>query len=126
MPRELVAIAPRQPVLREYEEPELLPNQVRVRSEFSAPKHGTELGLYRGTSASIRSRYDEAVQHCVPGEEEPRAQLFPRGWGNMTMGVGVGAGGEVTRFGKGAGVYAPLPIRETHTVAENRLHRVPE
>jgi threonine dehydrogenase-like Zn-dependent dehydrogenase len=126
MPRELVAIAPRQPVLREYEEPELQPNQVRVRSEFSAPKHGTELGLYRGTSASVNSRYDEALQQFVPREEESRAQLFPRRLGNMTVGTVVEVGDEVTRFAIGDRVYGHLPIRETHTVAENRLHRVPE
>ena len=44
MPRELVAIAPREPVLREYVEPPLQADQIRIRSEFSAPKHGTELG----------------------------------------------------------------------------------
>ncbi len=44
MPRELIAVAPRQPLIREYEEPPLPPQQVRIRSEFSAPKHGTELG----------------------------------------------------------------------------------
>jgi threonine dehydrogenase-like Zn-dependent dehydrogenase len=126
MPRELVAIAPRQPVLREYEELELQSNQVRVRSEFSAPKHGTELGLYRGTSAGVRARYDEALQHFVPRDEESRAQLFPRRLGNMTVGTVVEIGDEVTRFHVGDRVYGHLPIRETHTVAENRLHPVPE
>src|SRR5712692_1874882 len=58
MPRELVAVAPREPVLREYAELPLQPDQIRIRSEFSAPKHGTELGRYRGTSAFNRARYD--------------------------------------------------------------------
>ena len=43
MPRELVAVEPRTPVLREYEEPALGPRQFRIRPEFASPKHGTEL-----------------------------------------------------------------------------------
>jgi threonine dehydrogenase-like Zn-dependent dehydrogenase len=124
MPRELVAIAPRQPVLREYQEPALQSNQVRVRSEFSAPKHGTELQIYRGTSAFNRVRYDETLQHFVPREGE--TQIFPLRLGNMTIGTVVEAGEAVTRFRVGDRVYGHLPIRETHTVAENRLDRVPE
>ena len=37
MPRELIAIAPRTPVLREYEEPSLNSGEVRLRSIFSLP-----------------------------------------------------------------------------------------
>jgi hypothetical protein len=41
MPKELVAIAPRTPVLREYEEPVLGERQVRIRAELASPKHGS-------------------------------------------------------------------------------------
>ena len=44
MPKELVAVGPRMPILREYEEP----TQVRVKSTLSAVKHGTTLLIYRG------------------------------------------------------------------------------
>ena len=41
MPRELIAVAPRTPELREYEEPLLGHRQIRIRTEFASPKHGT-------------------------------------------------------------------------------------
>ena len=48
MPKELIAVGPRTPILREYEEPPLEPTQVRVKSTLSAVKHGTTLSIYRG------------------------------------------------------------------------------
>jgi threonine dehydrogenase-like Zn-dependent dehydrogenase len=124
MPRELVALAPREPALREYVEPPLQPGQIRIRSEFSAPKHGTELGIYRGSSAFNRSRYDPALQHFVPREDT--GNLFPRRLGNMTVGVVTEVGSNVRRFRAGDRVYGHLPIRETHTTAEERVEPVPE
>lgn len=124
MPRELIAIAPRQPVLREYDEPTLKPDQVRIRSEFSAPKHGTELHLYRGHSPFGRAWWDAKLQQFMPREDE--GSVFPMPLGNMTVGTVVEIGGEVTRFRVGDRVYGHLPIRETHTVAESRLEPVPE
>ena len=70
MPRELVAIAPRQPVIREYDEPKLQPKQVRVQSAFSAPKHGTELASYRGISPFSAGRYDRDLCLFLPEESK--------------------------------------------------------
>ena len=64
MPRELVAVAPRQPVLREYEDEQVPADSVRVQVEFGAPKRGTELTAYYG--------YNNAN--------------FPQGLGNMCVG----------------------------------------
>ncbi len=54
MPRELVAIAPRTPVLREDDEPPLRTRQIRIRTEFASPKHGTELVSHRDDPAARR------------------------------------------------------------------------
>src|SRR5438270_10122770 len=96
MPRELVAVGPREPVLREYAEPPLQADQNRIRSEFSAPKHGTELGRYRGTSAFNRARYDPTLQHFVPRTDSVAA--FPFRLGNMTIGVVTEVGSNVRRY----------------------------
>ncbi len=85
MPRELIATAPRTPVLREYEEPPLAPGQVRIRTEFASPKHGTELVGYRDDPAAHRP-YDRewgAVMSRSTGSERG----FPRPLGNMATGV---------------------------------------
>jgi len=57
MPRELIALEPRKPVLREYEEPGLRLRQIRIRTEFASPKHGTEMVGYRNEPSARRS-YD--------------------------------------------------------------------
>ena len=58
MPKELIAVAPRTPVLREYKEPSLKPGEVRLRSIFSAPKHGSELRGYRAETKDHTSPFE--------------------------------------------------------------------
>ncbi len=64
MPKELVAVAPREPVLREYEDVPIQEGHVRVKIEFGAPKRGTEMTMYYGL----------------------RGAGFPHGLGNMCVG----------------------------------------
>ena len=124
MPKELVALGPRQPVIREYEEPQLGPDQVRIESEFSAPKHGTELGGYRGTSPLIGARYDTELNLFV--KEEGPSPRFPMPLGNMSVGTVTETGTAVNSFKEGNRVFGHLSIRETHTVTENKIEKVPE
>ena len=65
MPHELVALEPRKPVLREYEEPELRLRQIRIRTEFASPKHGTEMVGYRN-EPSARRAYDPEWGCMIP------------------------------------------------------------
>ncbi|MEM3659039.1 MAG: hypothetical protein QXU11_01375 [Thermoproteota archaeon] len=50
MPKELVAVGPRKPTLLEYDERPLKKGELRIRSVFSAEKHGTTLLLYSAPS----------------------------------------------------------------------------
>src|SRR5919106_4405255 len=97
MPRELIAGAPRAPDLREYEEPPLGPRQIRIRTEFASPKHGTELVAYRDEPAANRP-YDSSLGAVMPIAEEARGRRFPRGLGNMAVGVVTETGAGATRF----------------------------
>ena len=124
MPRELVAVGPGQPELRGYEEPAVGPDEVRIRSEFSSPKHGTESGGYRGTSPFARKVYDTPKEIFLLREESH--ENFPMRLGNMTVGSVTEVGGEVTGFSPGDQVFGHLPIRETHTVRTNRIQSVPD
>jgi threonine dehydrogenase-like Zn-dependent dehydrogenase len=81
---------------------------VRVGSEFGAPKHGTEMHLYRGH-----------------GQDRPWGR-FPMGLGNMFV-------GRVTELGRGAaGVTAGQRVagygglRPSHTVRPEHLRVMPE
>ena len=46
--KKLVATAPRTAELKEYEDRPIQSSEVRVKVEFAAPKHGTELADFRG------------------------------------------------------------------------------
>jgi NADPH:quinone reductase-like Zn-dependent oxidoreductase len=123
MPRELIALEPRKPVLREYEEPELRLRQIRIRTEFASPKHGTEMVGYRN-EPSARKAYDPEWGCMVPNPADEGPRNFPLG--NMAVGVVTEVGPEVTRFGVGDRVFGHLPIRETHTVDEGAVDPLPD
>lgn len=123
MPRELIAIGPRQPVIREYTDPPLSDHDVRIHAEFSAPKHGTEMGNYRANSPFANSNYDPTLKMFVP--RDAPGQAFPIALGNMTVGRVVEVGAMVSKWRIGDRVYGHLPIRETHTAHEDRVHALP-
>lgn len=124
MPRALVATAPRTPAFQEYTEPPLKGDQVRVKSEFSAAKHGTEMTEYRGESPFNRKRLDWDLRIFLHAEET--GSRFPIALGNMTVGTVIEVGPEVKSLKVGERVYGHLPIRETHTVPESNLNVAPE
>ncbi len=128
MPKELVAIAPRTPVLREYKEPPLRPNQVRVKSLLSAEKHGTTLTMYRSVSPFTDKIFDSKLGVFVPRPPDKYKSgggNFPIELGNMTVGIVTEAGNEVKKIKVGDRVYGYLPIRETHTVDEKSVKLAP-
>ena len=51
--KKLVATAPREAKLVEYEDRPIASDEVKVMVEFAAPKHGTELADFRGTTPFI-------------------------------------------------------------------------
>jgi len=128
MPRELIAIAPRRLVLREYDEPPLRPNQIRVRSRLSAEKHGTTLTIYRGLSPFSEKTFDHDLGIFVSKPSDKRKAgwgIFPMKLGNMTVGIVSEVGDKVENFKVGDRVYGYLPIRETHTVNEKDIKLAP-
>ena len=104
MPKELIAVAPREPVLREYEDGPVPSGQVRVQIEFGAPKLGTEMTMYYGL----------------------RGAGFPHGLGNMCVGkiIEIGDGVENCEIGERVAGYGNL--KETHTWRVNGLLKMPE
>jgi len=123
MPKELIAIAPGKVALREYNEELLRANQVGIRSELSAEKHGTTLVFYRGLTPYSKKRWDDELELFLPQKAE--VSPFPMHLGNMTVGTIVEIGEDVARFKVGDRVYGYLPIRETHIVEEERVDLVP-
>jgi threonine dehydrogenase-like Zn-dependent dehydrogenase len=122
MPLELIATAPRTPELREYAEPPFGPREIRIRTQFASPKHGTELVGYRDDPAA-RRMYDPAWGAMLARPEDERR--FPRPLGNMAVGVVEEIGAEVSRFAIGDRVFGHFPIRETQTVDQDHADPMP-
>ena len=104
MPRELVAVALRQPALREYEDGPVPADSVRVQVEFGSPKRGTELTAYYGYHGTT----------------------FPMGLGNMCVGKIIEIGGDVEGFDIGERVTNHGHLRETHTWRADSVHKMPD
>ncbi|RKU35983.1 alcohol dehydrogenase [Candidatus Poribacteria bacterium] len=104
MPKELVAIASRQPVLRDYEDGPLPADSVRVQVEFGAPKRGTEMTMYYGL----------------------RGAGFPQGLGNMCVGKVSEIGSEVEGVEIGERVAGYGHLKETHTWNAQRILKMNE
>lgn len=124
MPRELVAIAPRTPVLREYAEPPVGPHGLRIRTELASPKHGTELVGYRNDPVASRP-YDPLWGAVIPAPPDKALTNFPMRLGNMAVGVVTETGSNVSRFHVGDRVFGHFPVRETQTVDETRADLLP-
>lgn len=112
MPRELVAIAPRTPVLREYDELPLQPGEIRVVSEYGAVKHGTELHMYRADSPFADSHWDRDRRLFVAGAAPTGG--FPISLGNMAVGRVSEIGPAVDGLVPGDRVVGYGPLRESH------------
>ena len=69
MPRSLVLDGPRQLRLSEQPARPLRPGEIRLRARLSGISHGTELSLYRGTSAFTDKVFDRGLRAFV----EPQA-----------------------------------------------------
>jgi len=127
LPKELVATAPKTPIIREYEERTLGAAEIRLKSRLSAEKHGTSLAIYRGPSSLSERHYDPQMGIFLPRDAGAGQAFgsFPMSLGNMTVGLVTEIGGEVTHLGIGDRAYGYLPIRETHTVHEDAVMKAP-
>lgn len=104
MPKELVALDVRKPVLRDYEDGPVPEGRVRVKVEFGSPKRGTELTLYRGDR--------------MPG--------FPMGLGNMCIGTITDIGDGVEGLSIGDRVAGYGHLKETHTWSAQGIYKMNE
>jgi 2-desacetyl-2-hydroxyethyl bacteriochlorophyllide A dehydrogenase len=96
MPRELIAVAPRQPVFREYDVAAPGPGEARVRSTMTTISHGTEMSLYRGTAPFATQAFERERRAFVPHDH---GTIFP-------MQLGTEYVGEVIEIGEGVGEVA--------------------
>ncbi len=121
MPRELVATRIGVVEMREYTQPRMGAQDVRVASTFAAAKHGTEMSFFKGYGLS-RGVYDPDYKLFRPCNPETH---FPVPVGNTTVGRVTEVGTAVRRIAEGDTVFAYGPFREEHVWPETRVRVLP-
>jgi threonine dehydrogenase-like Zn-dependent dehydrogenase len=121
MPKQLVAVAPRKAALVDYEEPELGRKQIRVKVEYASPKHGSEVGIFRGEDPFVADLFDEDWRLFLARKDEIGDTNDGDGpvLGNQWVGVVAEKGDGVERFSVGDRVCGYGGIRESQVVDAN-------
>jgi threonine dehydrogenase-like Zn-dependent dehydrogenase len=123
MPRRMAFTGPYQVEILEYEEPQLQPGQVRIRTELASGKHGTTTGMFDGRTFAGQ-RFDQDMRLFVEAEgAAPPTASREHPWNAGTTGVGtvIEAASDVTGFDVGDHVFGLMDIRETNVVDQQWL-----
>jgi threonine dehydrogenase-like Zn-dependent dehydrogenase len=121
---EIVSEEPEKAIYREYEEAPLAENQIRVRVEYAAAKHGTEFTSFRGDSVHETHEYNDKKQLFVP--RSGGKQRYGMRPGNMWVGRVTELGEAVSRFKVGDRVSSYGSFRMTQTRRADWVRPVPE
>ncbi|MCW8133822.1 MAG: zinc-binding alcohol dehydrogenase [Planctomycetota bacterium] len=124
MPKELVCTAPRTLGWRPLELKPLAPDQVRVKAEFAASKHGTEMSVYKGT-VNTRGAFNAEYQLFDPAQQVAGWGSFPTGVGNMAVGTVTEKGSGVTTLKEGDRVLVYGSFKDVHTVGAANCRKMP-
>ena len=111
MSRTLVIDGPRRLRLAEQPSRPLRPGEVRLRARMSGISHGTELNLYRGTSAFADKVFDRGLRAFV-APAAGSASAYPVTLGYEMVGEVVEVGSDVTAVKVGELVHTGTPHQE--------------
>lgn len=110
MARALLLEGPRTLRLQDEDAPGLGPREFRVRSLVSGISHGTELNLYRGTSAFADRVFDRDLRAFV--RPDPPRPAYPAMLGYELVGTVDEVGAEVRELQPGDLVHVGAPHRD--------------
>jgi 2-desacetyl-2-hydroxyethyl bacteriochlorophyllide A dehydrogenase len=108
--RALLLEGPRTLRLRDEDAPGLGPREIRVRALVSGISHGTELNLYRGTSAFADRSFDRDLRAFV--RADPPRPAYPATLGYELVGTVDEIGAEVRELQPGDLVHVGAPHRD--------------
>lgn len=126
MPQGLYVDAPQHVTLAAYTDLPLQADQVRIRSQFAAIKHGTMFHLFSGASPFQHQRFDREGRLFVADDTPKTGGLVGQFIGNMVVGTVVEAGPDAPLFAPGDRVYCYGPVAETVTRAGAQVHPAPD
>jgi 2-desacetyl-2-hydroxyethyl bacteriochlorophyllide A dehydrogenase len=108
--RALLLEGPRTLRLQDEDAPGLAPREIRVRTLVSGISHGTELNLYRGTSAFADRVFDRDLRAFV--RPDPPRPVYPAVLGYELVGTVDEVGAEVRELQPGDLVHVGAPHRD--------------
>lgn len=122
MPREIIGPDPTKLTVAEYVLDPLKPDQLRVKVDYAAPKHGTELHGFKNDPEETPLYYDDETrcflkQPSVPSEK-PAVRMFRPG--NMWVGHVIEVGAEISDYAVGDRVAGYGTLREVQTVCPHQ------
>jgi len=123
MPKEFWVKEPRQIEFREYEEPVLKPGEIRIKSFMSGISHGTELGLYRGSTPFVDNDFDPELRMFRPGKGR---LSFPMRLGYEMVGEVVEVGADVKKIKIGDLIHGYFNHRESNVGDQNSVMLLPK
>lgn len=126
MPREIICKQPRIPSIYPYGETPLLAGQVRARTEFASPKHGTEMHSFRGDEPQVHDYFDEEYNLFLPRQERQGQAGYGFRPGNMWTGRIIELGEGVTGLQIGQRVAGYGSFRETQTLKASDVLAMPD
>lgn len=112
----VVLTAPKQIELREYEEPPLGANQVRIQTLYSGISAGTELTSYRGTSPFLNKQWDAQRRLFAQGASTLAYPVTNLGY--EEVGEAIETGSDVTRVKLGDRIWGTWGHKSTHVAEE--------
>jgi threonine dehydrogenase-like Zn-dependent dehydrogenase len=119
MLKELKLGANKKAVLVEYTDRAPAEGEVKVKSAYGAPKHGTELNVYEH-DPHAQSYYDEDA-HIFKKREVPDSAYGKSGLGNMWVGEIVELGSGVSGFSLGERVAGYGNLKPTHITRQENI-----
>lgn len=124
MPKRLAITGHYEASILEYDDGPLGPNEVFVRTEIAAPKHGTTFSMFDYRTFEGQ-RFDVEKHLVVADDSDPSARQpsVAHPWNTGTSGVGVveAVGENVIGFVPGDRVFGLMDIRETNICPETDL-----
>ena len=107
---------PKRVGVKEYDDPPLAPNEVRLRTLFSGISAGTEMTAYRGSNPYLSKRWEEERRLFL--EDDVSIEYPVEGWGYEEVGEVAEVGSEVGKVAVGDVVYGTWGHRSTQVVDE--------
>ncbi len=119
MPEEFLVTAPKKIEFRQYTEPALQPDEVRVKALVSGIKIGTEMALYSGKTPFLNNQFDPRLRLFRPADGKG---LYPCNLGSWLAGTVVEIGAAVKKIKVGDQVHGGMAHKPTNVCKEGDLY----